>query len=106
MKKNEDHTENLKESFLLLDDIVPTLDKIGSGFEGIEETALALLLYFREKKVLTKLAKIRWFVSAELQKQLPVEVYDDFIEQELDPWRPPYGKTKDELLKLINETEK
>jgi len=52
-----DYFSSLQKCFTELDSIIPIIDKIGSGFEDSERTALALLLYFREEKVLDKLAK-------------------------------------------------
>jgi hypothetical protein len=97
----ENSLDELKECFLLLDDIVPIIDKIGSGFEDTEESALALLLYFKSEKVLNKLSKIRKIIDAEIESKLTVDSYDEFIEQEIISWKPPYNKNKKELLALI-----
>ena len=45
--KNEDkkqNIENIKKVLEYLEQIVPVIDKIGSGFSDTEKTALALLL--------------------------------------------------------------
>ena len=52
-------TKDLKKCWRELDSIVPTIDKIGSGFEDTEKAALALFLYFKEEEVLDRLAYIR-----------------------------------------------
>ena len=88
----ENSLDELKECFLLLDDIVPIIDKIGSGFEDTEESALALLLYFKSEKVLNKLSKIRKIIDAEIESKLTVDSYDEFIEQDLGNHTPRYIK--------------
>jgi hypothetical protein len=97
------NTEQFKEIFLILDDVVPTIDKIGSGFEDVEQTALALLLYFKKEKVLDKLARIRKSISLTLKSELSQTDYDEFIEQEVDMWKPPYNVSREELLNMLNE---
>jgi hypothetical protein len=54
MKKKFD-IENIKEIFIYLEQIVPIIDKIGSDFSDKETTALVLLLFFKEEKILDKL---------------------------------------------------
>jgi hypothetical protein len=103
MGKHKEYIEQLKETFLILDDVIPTIDKIGSGFEDTEQTALALLLYFKEGKILDELAKIRKIVSLNLKSELSETDYDEFIEQDVCIWKPPYDKNKGELLKMLNE---
>ena len=95
--------EDLKNCFTELDSIIPVIDKIGSGFEEPESTALALLLYFKEEKVLDKLAKVRKILSLDLKDLLGVEKFDDFIEQEVDLWKPPYNSSRQELLSMLRE---
>jgi hypothetical protein len=102
MKDNQ-RIENLKKCFTELDCIIPIIDKIGSGFEEPERTALALLLYFKEEKVLDKLAKIKRTISLDLQKLLGDEQFDEFIEQEVEMWKPPYNASREELLNILNE---
>ena len=97
----ENNLDELKECFLLLDDIVPIIDKIGSGFEDSEESALALLYYFKSEKVLNKLSRIRKIIDAKIESELTVDSYDEFIEQETISWKPPYNKSKKELLAMI-----
>ena len=48
-------TSELKNILVDLDEMVVTIDKIGSGFEDKETTALALLLFFRKREILDKL---------------------------------------------------
>jgi len=103
MKDNQ-KVEKLKKCFTKLDCIIPIIDKIGSGFEEPERTALALLLYFKEEKVLDQLATIRKIISLDLQKLLGDEQFDEFIEQELDLWKPPYSASKEELLSMLKKT--
>jgi len=96
--------EELKKCFIELDNIVPTIDKIGSGFEEPERTALALLLYFKNEKVLDKLSKIRKVIGCDLKQLLGENGYDEFIEKESDNvWKPPYNATKEELLKMLED---
>jgi hypothetical protein len=93
----------LKKCFLTLEEIVPTIDKIASGFDDTEDTALALLLYFKDQKVLDKLANMRQIISLELQSVLSKNEFDEFIEKDIHYWKPPYGKNKSELLKTLND---
>ncbi|MDR3272442.1 MAG: hypothetical protein LBT29_03020 [Flavobacteriaceae bacterium] len=93
---------DLKKCILTLEEIVPTIDKIGSGFDDTENTALALLLYFKDRKVLDKLANVRKIISLELQSVLTKNEFDEFIEQDINYWKPPYGENKSELLKILN----
>jgi len=94
--------ENLQKCFTELDSIIPIIDKIGSGFEDSERTALALLLYFREEEVLDKLAKIRKIIGENLQRTMGEEKFDEFIEQETKHWSPPYGASQEKLLNMLN----
>ena len=50
--------QEYKEILSTLNITIGYIDKIASGFYGIEETALALLLGFRENKTLDQLAHI------------------------------------------------
>jgi hypothetical protein len=99
MKKRSD-IENVKEIFIYLEQIVPTIDKIGSGFLDRETTALALLLFFKEKKILDKLSYIRKIINLKLSSILPKEEYENFIENEIDYWEVPYNKQ--EILNRLN----
>jgi hypothetical protein len=100
MKKKSD-IENTKELFIYLEQIVPVIDKIGSGFSDRETTALALLLFFKEEKVLDKLSYVRKILSLKLSSTLSEEEYDQFIEQDIRYWEVPY--CKDEILNRLNE---
>lgn len=79
------------------------INKIASGFYGIEETALALLLGFRENKTLDQLAHIRYILQIAMEKQFSNEEYDEIIEQEVKTWRPPYNSSKEELLLMLEK---
>ncbi len=104
--KNNSRIEDLKKCFGELDCIVPIIDKIGSGFQETEETALALLLYFNKEKVLDKLAEIRKIISNELKDLLGEEQFDEFIEQEDGyMWKPPYNASKEKILKMLEEEQ-
>ena len=52
-------TLDLKMVLNSLEEIVPVIDKIGSGFSTPESTALALLIFFREERILDKLSFVR-----------------------------------------------
>jgi len=84
--------QEYKEILSILDKTIGYIDKIGSGFYGKEETALALLLGFRENKTLDQLAHIRYILQIAMEKQLSNEEYDEIIEQE---GREPYALLKD-----------
>jgi hypothetical protein len=101
--KNHKKIEDLKNCFTELDSIIPTIDKIGSGFEDPEKTALALLLYFKEEKILDSLAKIRRIISLELREVLGVEKFDELIEKEVHSWKPPYNSSREELLYMLKK---
>ena len=100
MKKKSD-IENTKELFIYLEQIVPIIDKIGSGFSDRETTALALLLFFKEEKVLDKLSYVRRILSLKLSSILSEEEYDQFTEQGISYWELPY--CKDEILNRLNK---
>ena len=55
--------QEYKEILSILDTTIGYIDKIGSGFYGKEETALALLLGFRENKTLDQLAHTRYILQ-------------------------------------------
>lgn len=86
-----------------LDEIVCVIDKIGSGFELTEDMALALVLFFKERKVLDKLSHIRKIITNELSEKMSSSEYDEWIEREIFYWKPPYGMAQDELIKKIKE---
>ena len=100
---NMSKTKDLKKCWRELDSIVPTIDKIGSGFEDTEKAALALFLYFKEEGVLDRLAYIRSIISIELEHILGTEEFNNFIEHEAKSWKPPYNKSRDELLAMISK---
>ncbi|MFK3774263.1 hypothetical protein [Pseudomonas sp. NPDC089406] len=91
----------------LLDDIeqiVPVIDHIGSGFDDAEQTALALLLFFKQRKVLDRLSGMRKALTLELQAQLSPAAIEQWEETEIDYWKPPYGLDREQLLKLIDKS--
>ena len=100
---NMSKTKDLKKCWRELDSIVPTIDKIGSGFEDTEKAALALFLYFKEEKVLDSLAYIRSIISIELEHILGDEKFNNFAECEAKSWKPPYNKSRDELLAMLSK---
>ncbi len=91
MKKKSD-IEIIKEIFIYLEQIVPTIDKIGSGFSDRETTALALLLFFKEDKILDKLSYLRKIVNLKLSSILSEDEYEKFLEQDINYWKVPYSK--------------
>lgn len=93
---------HLKELYYSLNEIVTVIDKIGSGFPERERLAIALLLFFKERKALDKLANIRGFLLEELENNLTEEEFDDIIEKELPIWNPPYKKSQKELLDALD----
>ncbi|MBF1475625.1 hypothetical protein [Prevotella pallens] len=95
--------QEYKEILSILDKTIGYIDKIGSGFYGKEETALALLLGFRENKTLDQLAHIRYILQIAMEKQLSNEEYDEIIEQEEKVWKPPYNSSKEELLLMLEK---
>ena len=103
MMETYQKTNDLKKCWRELDSIVPTIDKIGSGFEDTEKAALALFLYFKEEEVLDSLAYIRSIISIELEHILGTEKFNNFIEHEAKSWKPPYTKSRDELLAMLSK---
>jgi hypothetical protein len=91
MKKEFD-IENIKEIFIYLEQIVPIIDKIGSDFSDKETTALVLLLFFKEEKILDKLSYIRKIMNLKLSSSLSDNEYEKFIEQDIDYWKLPHSK--------------
>jgi hypothetical protein len=100
MKKKSD-IESIREIFIYLEQIVPIIDKIGSGFSDRETTALALLLFFKEEKILDKLSYIRKIASLKLSSILSEDEYERFLEQDIDYWKVPYNK--DEILNRLKK---
>ncbi|KVV12601.1 MULTISPECIES: hypothetical protein [unclassified Pseudomonas] len=96
---------DIKEILTYLEEMVITIDKIGSGFEDKETTALALLLFFREEGILDKLAAARKILNHSLSEKLGVDGYDEWIENDIEHWKPPYEKSKDEIIKLLDNLD-
>ena len=96
--------EILKILFLELNRMVTSVDRVGSGFYDAEDgdTALALLLYFDEEKVLDKPAHLRNLVSSIIEQELTEEEFDDLCDSDKYRWKPPYGATQKELVDKIN----
>lgn len=103
MKKIELNQQEYQEILLNLDLIIGYIDKVGSGFYGIEETALALLLGFRQNKTLDALAHIRYILHIATEKQLSNQELDELIEQEVEIWKPPYNASREQLLDMIKK---
>ncbi|GBU10366.1 hypothetical protein AwWohl_15040 [Gammaproteobacteria bacterium] len=95
-------TDNLKEVLMYLEEIVVVIDKIGSGFDKSNITASALLLFFNQCNVLDKLSKTRKYLYKELENRVSPEEYDEWIESDFPLWNPPYEKTEEEILKMLN----
>jgi hypothetical protein len=104
-RKNEMHTENLKEILEYLEEIVTVIDKIGSGFNKSDRTASALLLYFNQRNILDKLSKTRKYLYQELRSRITEEEYDELIEKDSTTWHPPYDKTAEEILKMLGHAD-
>lgn len=92
-----------QEIFRILNVTIGYIDKIASDFYGTEETALALLLGFKENKTLDQLSQIRYILQIAMEKQLSNQEYDEIIEKEVEIWKPPYDSSKEELLDMIRE---
>ena len=103
MKKIVLNRQECQEIFRILNDTIGYIDKIASGFYGTEETALALLLGFKENKTLDQLSQIRYILQIAMEKQLSNQEYDEIIEKEVEIWKPPYDSSKEELLDMIRE---
>ncbi|PWD68158.1 hypothetical protein DF211_00820 [Pectobacterium parmentieri] len=103
MKKyNSGNTDNLKEILIYLDEVVTVIDKIGSGFDKSSKTASALLLFFNQCNVLSKLSQTRKYLYQELESRISPEEYDEWIENDFPLWQPPYEKTEEEMLEMIS----
>lgn len=100
---NKENLDKLKECFLLLDDIIPTVDKIGSGFNETEKVSLTLLLFFKSQKILEKLSTVRKVIDENIQLAMNDIEYNNFIEQDTISWEIPYNSTQEELLKMIKD---
>ena len=101
--------EILKILFLELNRMVTSVDRVGSGFydaedgdNSVKSTALALLLYFDEEKVLDKLAHLRNLISSIIEQELTEEEFDNLCDSNKYRWKPPYGATQKELVDKIN----
>lgn len=97
------NSSELKKALLQLEEIIPTIDKIGSGFENKETAALALLLFFRERNVLNKLSFIRKTISHTLSKILSDDEFQKLIETDVALWKPPYNKEANEISALLDK---
>ncbi|EBB3858470.1 hypothetical protein A0P74_22835, partial [Salmonella enterica] len=64
--------------------------------------ALALLLFFNQCSVLDKLSRTRKYLYQELEARLTPEEYDEWIEKNFPLWKPPYDKTEEEMLEMLN----
>lgn len=107
MVSNKPQTiEELKEILSFMEEIVVTIDKIGTGFDKSSRTASALLLFFNQCNVLDKLSRTRKYLYQELERELSAEEFDEWIEKDSVLWVPPYEKTEDEILKLLNNQKK
>lgn len=85
-----------------LEEVVPVVDRIGSGFQETEEAALALLLFFRERQVLDRLAGIRKALTVVLAARMTPEALHAWEESSPDDWAPPYGATRAQLLARLH----
>jgi hypothetical protein len=99
--KYSDKTETIKDILTSLEEIVVVIDKIGSGFDESKKTASALLLFFNQCNVLDKLSKTRKFLHQELESNLSPEEYDEWIEKDFNIWQPPYDKSEEEILRML-----
>lgn len=95
-------TPELMTILSVLEEIVPVVDKIGSGFKSQEATAFALLFFFREKHVLDKLSFIRKSRSHSLSTVLSEGEYYSWVEEDIELWVPPYNKSPREILAKLN----
>ena len=97
--------ENYKNIFLLLEQIVPILDKIGSRTQDKEKVALLLLLFFKEKNVLDILSNIRKTAFSYLEENLSEDELDNLLEKAdenfLKFWQIPKETNKELLIEKI-----
>ena len=103
-ENNSEGINDLKEILISLEEIVTVIDKIGSGFDKSSKTASALLLFFNQCNVLEKLSRTRKYLYQELETRLSPEEYDEWIEKDFPTWKPPYEKTEEEILEILNST--
>ena len=75
--------QEYKEILSTLNITIGYIDKIASGFYGIEETALALLLGFRENKDSEPISSYKIHLQIAMEKQFSNEEYDEIMEQEV-----------------------
>ncbi|MGD8108831.1 hypothetical protein ACQE32_19685 [Pantoea sp. FN0302] len=102
MKDNiSQKVEELKEILVSIEEMVIVIDKIGTGFDETERAAFALLLFFKERDLLGRLAKARKYLYKELEDNMSPEEFDNWIENDVTLWRPPYEKKGEDILKLI-----
>lgn len=99
--KKSQSSEELKEILSFMEEIVVTIDKIGTGFNESGRTASALLLFFNQCNVLGKLSKTRRYLYEELESKISSEEFDEWIEKDSKLWSIPYEKTEDEILKML-----
>ena len=86
----------------ILDDLnqmVVSLDKIASGFENTDTCSSAIHLFLLEEDVLDKLALMRKHLSGEFTNA----EYNEYCGREINYYKPPYEKTKEELLTTIKK---
>ncbi|WP_459207747.1 hypothetical protein ACSMEV_06775 [Pseudomonas sp. MLB6B] len=95
-------TQTLKQRLDEMEEIVTVIDRIGSGYDRNEDAAAALLLFFKQCEVLQKLAKTRRYLSEQFENTLSADELDEFLEQEVPAWRPPYEKKADALLAMLD----
>ena len=97
--------ENYKNIFLLLEQIVPILDKIGSSTQDKEKVALLLLLFFKEKNVLDILSNIRKTAFSYLEENLSEDELDNLLQKAdenfLEFWQIPKETNKELLIEKI-----
>ncbi|NRN30941.1 hypothetical protein [Photorhabdus heterorhabditis] len=105
VEKSKQDIHDLKTVSMFLEEIVPTIDKIGSGFSDRETMSLALLLFFKKNDVLDKLATVRKIINKELSLQLTTQEYDEWLEKDISLWIPPYNKSKDEIINMFTIEE-
>ncbi|AUX95366.1 hypothetical protein [Mixta gaviniae] len=102
MKENvSQKVEELKKVLVSIEEMVIVIDKIGTGFDETERAAFALLLFFKQRDVLGGLAKVRKYLYKELEDNISPEEFDNWIENDIALWRPPYDKKGEEILSLI-----
>ncbi|MDG6896202.1 hypothetical protein [Volucribacter amazonae] len=99
--------DRLIKNLISLEKTIPVIDKIASSYDDKETLALALFLFFKQEKILDRLAHIRSDLYSEL-KNRSYEEYEeflDFLETDYVPWKIPYNATKEELLEKIKNSK-